>query len=277
MTQDWIKKPKYLSHYLVILNVIIFAIIFAVDQETSTLTLIDFGAKINYRILDGEYWRLLSAMFLHADLMHLMFNCVALLSIGPEIEMIFGKKKFLTIYFLSGLIASVGSFLFSNNISVGASGAIFGLIGANIFLFTYDREKYKAIYGNQILVLLVINIIYGIMNEKIDDVAHLAGFVGGFVVAWATGFNYMSKYNWKNKLAAVCVPILLIGGFYVGTIRYANDPDYYYMKGAFLLNDGNVLGAQQVFSNGLKHFPDHEEFKSMLDQIKQMQDILNKK
>lgn len=283
MIMENAKKPRYISHWIVGINAIVMVAMYYFDKslsfnlsaDLSVQTLVAFGAKINYKILDGEYFRLFTVMFLHADIMHFMFNAVALLAFGPETERIFGKGRFLAIYVLSGLFASVGSFLLTNNISVGASGAIFGLIGANIFLFTYDREKYKAVYGNQMLVLLAINIVYGFFNTKIDDVAHLVGFLGGFVVAWAVGFKYMSERSFKNNLAAVLVIPLVVGGFFAGLWRYGNDADYYYSKGAFLLNEGKVEESLQVFTAGAEKYPKVTQFNELIQQIEQMKKSLH--
>ena len=130
-------KRLTLTEILISINVAMFILTQIVDMATGD-GLLRLGAKVNALIGLGEYWRLLSAMFLHADLMHLIFNMMALYILGKDIERFFGKKKFLAIYFLSGLVGSAASYLLVENISVGASGAIFGLMGANLFL---DRKS----------------------------------------------------------------------------------------------------------------------------------------
>mgnify|MGYP000989394012 FL=1 len=98
--------------------------------SSNTNVLVFLGAKVNSLIAQGEYYRLVTCMFLHGGIVHLGFNMYALYSIGPLVENVFGRKKFILIYFISGILSSLMSYTFSSGISIGASGAIFGLLGA---------------------------------------------------------------------------------------------------------------------------------------------------
>lgn len=267
MVNENIKRKWSLSQILVIINVIIFGAMWLTDRSLSTQTLVNFGAKLSFRIVDGEWYRLITPMFLHVDLLHLLFNCTALLSFGTETEMIFGKKKFLIIYFVSGLCGSIGSFLYSPGVSAGASGAIFGLIGANLYLLTLNKELYKRVFGNSVLVILVINILYGITNPAIDDSAHIAGLIGGFLTTWSIGYMHQKVFSWRNHVARALLVVLVVGGTGLGYFMEKDSKDYFYYKGAFLINEGKIDEAKRVFTNGLSLYPDQEEFSEILDQI----------
>lgn len=149
--------------------------------------LVDMGAKVNEYIALGEWWRLLTAMFLHIGVLHLMFNLYALYAIGALVEGYFGHLRFAVIYLLGGLFGSLASYAFSSSISAGASGAIFAITGAaGVYFFRY-RDNFgsrgRAVLQNIILVL-VINLAFGLAGQGVDNWGHIGGLVGGAVLAW---------------------------------------------------------------------------------------------
>jgi len=146
-----------------------------------------FGAKVNEKIADGQVWRLFTAMFLHIGAIHLLFNLYALYILGPMVEGYFGHLRFLAIYLLAGLFGSVASYAFSPVPSAGASGAIFGLAGATTVYFLRYRDNFgargRAILQNM-LVVIGINLVFGLSVRGIDNWGHMGGLVGGALVAW---------------------------------------------------------------------------------------------
>lgn len=140
-----------------------------------------YGVKYNPLIIRGEYWRLLTPVFLHADFMHLFTNSFSLLIFGPVIERIFGTWKFVLLYLFTGITGNIASFIFSESMSLGASGAVLGIGGAMVFLWWRKRSMF---YTNKrkylILVFLAfLNVFYGFLRPGIDNYAHLGGFAGG--------------------------------------------------------------------------------------------------
>ena len=137
----------------------------------------------------GEWWRLFSAMFVHINVLHIAFNMFALMSFGPAIEHRYGKARFLSLYLISGLLGSAASITFNTEagIRAGASGAIFGILGAWIAFFFRHRSVAGARAQLQSLLFLVgINVFIGVASGgRIDNFAHLGGLVGGFVIASA--------------------------------------------------------------------------------------------
>lgn len=150
------------------------------------------GLKVNDLIISGQVWRLITPMFLHGSLLHIGFNMYALFALGPSLEGYYGHGRFLALYMLSGFAGNVVSFLFSANPSLGASTAIFGLIGAEaIFLYRnrglLGAQAQRAL-GN-VAIILVINLMIG-LSPGIDFWGHVGGLLGGTFFAWFAGPVY---------------------------------------------------------------------------------------
>jgi rhomboid protease GluP len=148
-----------------------------------------FGAKINPLIEGGELWRLFTPMFLHGSILHIGFNMYALLAIGAGLESRYGHGRFLALYLLSGFTGNVTSFLFSSAPSLGASTAIFGLLGAEAVFLYQNRRLFgpaaqRALVN--IVVIAVINLIIG-LSPGIDNWGHIGGLIGGTLFAWFAG------------------------------------------------------------------------------------------
>lgn len=146
-----------------------------------------YGARINEFIRAGELWRLLTPALLHGSLTHIFFNMYALLAFGTSLERYFGRGRFLTLYVLGAFAGNVTSFLFSDGYSVGASTAIFGLIGAEaVFLFR-NREllagHFRSAIGN-VLFIIAINLFLVGSLPGIDNWGHIGGLIGGLMFTW---------------------------------------------------------------------------------------------
>lgn len=151
--------------------------------------LVALGAKENGLIASGELWRLVAATFLHGNLVHIFFNGYALYALGPESERIYGTPRFLALYLLSGIGGSVVSYLFSPATSVGASGAIFGLMGA-LGLFFYLNRAVLGQAGRaqvqSIVAIGAINLLIGFSSPGvIDNFGHLGGLLAGLIAGFA--------------------------------------------------------------------------------------------
>ena len=143
------------------------------------------GMKSNSDILNGEVWRLFTAMFLHIGPTHLISNLIGLFMLGPIVEGHLGHWRFAAIYLIGGLFGSVASYAFSPALSAGASGAVFALLGATVLYFFRFRENFGA-RGREILqsmlVVLVMNLVLGGTVANVDNWGHIGGLLGGLLV-----------------------------------------------------------------------------------------------
>lgn len=172
------------TYILFFLNLAMFLVMTLVGGTTNTYVLIFFGAKVNTLIAAGEFWRLFTSMFIHIGFTHLLFNLYALFILGKFSEKIFGHGRFILIYLVSGLTGSLLSYLLGPELSAGASGAIFGLMGA-ILAFGWKKPAYwKTGLISNFAIVLVINLVLGFISTGIDNYAHFGGLVGGALIGF---------------------------------------------------------------------------------------------
>lgn len=187
------KRDKYmmLTNILIAINLLVFLISAWISKnifDIDIYTLIIMGAKVNSLIDKGQVWRLITCAFLHGGLIHIFFNMYALKILGPEIEYVYGKIKYLVIYLLSAIAASIFSYIFGpQSVSVGASGAIFGLFGAMLIFGIKHRKQMGKAYMMNILQVIFVNVIIGISSSNIDNAAHFGGLIVGALIALLLG------------------------------------------------------------------------------------------
>lgn len=207
------QQRPFWTYFIAAVNILLFLGALVVGQETALL----LGAKINQAILLGQWWRLLTAIFLHADLLHLGFNTYALLAFGPDVERVYGRFRFLAGYLTAGVAGSALSFLLNPYPSVGASGAIFGLIGMlGIYFYRYRHHMHsgKAALGN-IIFIVAYNLIYGLAVPRVDNWGHIGGLLGGLALGWFLVPLYVvvqPEPPWPPQLMEVWSPRRWIGG-----------------------------------------------------------------
>lgn len=162
----------------------------------------NYGIQVNFLVQIGEWWRIFTAMFLHAGFMHVLFNMFSLYLFGPELERIAGKVRFATIYLLSGIVGNVATFLLNNGgyASLGASGAIFGIFGAFGALVYYTRHTMPML-RKLILPIIIISVIMTFLQSNVNIYAHLGGLVTGFIL----GLIYLHPkkiLSWRKQKMA---------------------------------------------------------------------------
>jgi len=186
------KKQPIVTYLLIIINIVMFVLMYALGNgSTNTKTLIDFGALIK----DGEYFRIFTCAFLHIGIWHLLINMYSLYIIGSQVESFYGKIKFLIIYLVSAISGSLLSlaFLPIDGFSAGASGAIFGLLGAILYFGYHYRVYLGNVIKSQIIPIILINLSFGFINDHIDNAAHIGGLLGGLVCGMALGVSDKTK------------------------------------------------------------------------------------
>ncbi|MGJ7921365.1 rhomboid family intramembrane serine protease [Neobacillus sp. LXY-4] len=208
-------KPLFTYVFLVI-QIGILMIMEFMGGSTNSSTLIQFGAKFNPLILEGEWWRFFTPMFLHIGFLHLLMNSIALFYMGPLVERIFGSFRFVLIYLFAGFAGSVASFAFSPNLSAGASGAIFGCFGALLYFGVIYPKLFFRTMGMNILFVIGLNLVFGFSMNNIDNAGHIGGLIGGFLAAGVLHFPKAKKPVSQlmfTVMSSILVFILLQYGF----------------------------------------------------------------
>jgi rhomboid protease GluP len=192
-----IKDTPFITLGLIAINVILYVVtaylsyVYAKGSifNSDTNVLILLGAKVNDLITHGQYFRLISAMFLHGGIVHLTVNMYSLYAIGPMVEKVYGKVKFIIIYFFAGICASLLSYVYSPSISIGASGAIFGLLGAVLVFAIKSKDKTGSAFIRSILSVIIVNIFIGMTLPGIDNYGHIGGLMGGIIISFLISFK----------------------------------------------------------------------------------------
>jgi membrane associated rhomboid family serine protease len=185
-------------------------------------TLVRFGAKYGLLIAAGEWWRMVTPIFLHGSLLHIGMNSWVLYDLGPAVEGLYGRQRFLALYILTGIAGNLASYWWSpNGISIGASGALMGLIGAMITYGYRNRGRLGESVRNMYIRWAIYVLIFGFMFPMIDNAAHLGGLLAGMVLGWLVSdmpsVTSGSIYFWK-ALQFVLV-LLVIGSFLMVGLR----------------------------------------------------------
>lgn len=167
----------YVTYALIAINIAIFGLSFLTGIDTAAQ---EYGMYPPAIATNGEYFRLLTSAFLHGGILHILFNMYVLFALGPTLERILGHVRYTVLFLMAAIGGAVASYFFSDvmTVSVGASGAIFGLMGA--LVVAGRRLKYDI---SQVLILLGINVVIGFASPGVDWRAHLGGLVIGAVVA----------------------------------------------------------------------------------------------
>ncbi|QFT87349.1 Rhomboid protease GluP [Bacillus sp. THAF10] len=174
----------FIRLYPIITTIVaIHLVLWLVVQFSGTFYNLTIG--FNMLVWQGEYWRLVTPIFLHASLTHFLFNSLSLVLFGPAVERMLGKGKFIAFYLLGGIIANVATLLLRPEIylHLGASGAIFAIFGLYFYMVFLRPDLLDAANSQVILTILVIGLVMTFLNQNVNAVAHLFGFFGGTVLA----------------------------------------------------------------------------------------------
>ncbi len=183
-----IKSAPFITIGLIAVNVIVFVLSEIGGSSEDGRHMYEFGAMLTSAVAeDGEYWRLLTSMFLHFGFEHLASNMLVLFALGTTLEHGIGRLRLVLIYFVSGVGANILSQIWSMRageevLSAGASGAIFGLMGALVFAGLFAREWMGALSPARVALMLALSLFHGV-NEGVDNVAHIGGLFLGFLLA----------------------------------------------------------------------------------------------
>ena len=258
-----------MTYTLIAINVLVWLYMKIYLNHFSDIKLLDVGGLVHFNVVHGEWYRLITSMFLHFNFEHILMNMLSLFIFGKIVETIVGPYKMLGIYLISGLFGNFASLSFNiSTISVGASGAIFGLIGA-ILTMMYLSKTFNKKMIIQLLVVVLILIFVSLFMSNINLMAHLGGFIGGilitlilllvlFVLLQIRIFSIkeeniydklikdeMISYNYDDALSIV-----------EHTINKGYDDDEtYYLKGLITATKSSKAEAMADWERGLRSHP----------------------
>lgn len=201
-------KPRF-TYLLMMMNVVMFIVLEISGGSMNMETLIMYGAKYNPAILDGEWWRIFTSMFLHIGSLHLLMNMIAVYYLGTAVEKMYGSARFVWIYFIAGMIGGLTSFSFNTHVAAGASGALFGLFGALLYFGVIYKQLFFQTMGKSLMIILLINLALGYMVPQIDMGAHLGGLIGGFIAAAITSLPLKKTSTRMHQLLGLISVVLL--------------------------------------------------------------------
>ncbi len=220
---------------IILVNTIMFLITCWKSRDFGLLSsdlnvLIELGAKDSMLLAKGELWRLITPMFIHSGFIHFAFNNWALYVISYQMEFQLGSKLFLLLYLGSGLMGSIGSALRSLTVSVGASGALFGLLGFGFYLERVVQSRIHELTGNRPKAgaytgMVIANILFGFMIPQIDNAAHIGGLTFGvtFAYIWMRLIpnRLVPMRRKQGRIATVLLLVALALGAWIGTSRWS--------------------------------------------------------
>ncbi len=208
-------KFPMITYMLIAMNVIFYVVPLLFGQYGN---IIEQFCIHGPSIRAGQYYRLITGIFLHGNLLHLTFNCYALYVIGGQLESFLGKVKFLIIYLIGGLSGALFSMIFGGNYaSIGASGAIFGLMGSLVYFGYHYRVYLGNVIKSQIIPLIITNLLLGYLMSGIDNSAHIGGLIGGAIITVALGIKDKSS-TFEKINGWIITAIFLVFAIYMAFI-----------------------------------------------------------
>ena len=206
-----IRKPV-VTMAIIAINVLIFIAMYLFGNgSTDVATLLAFGANFGELVRAGQVYRLITSAFLHIGFIHLLVNCYSLYVIGPQLESFLGRWKYLAVYLLSAIAGNLLSISFGSSlqISAGASGAIFGLLGSLVYFGYHYRIYLGTVLRSQIIPIIVLNLLAGFLLSGIDNAAHIGGLIAGVFVTMALGVK--GKSSLQDRINGGIISVLFFG------------------------------------------------------------------
>jgi rhomboid protease GluP len=226
-------------------------------------SLLRWGALEGTKTFSGEYWRILTSMFLHVGILHLALNMYVFWFVGPLVERLFGSSKFSFVYFLAGAGGGLNTLLFTPlKVCAGASGAIFGIFGALLAFFQTHKQDFPPEMFKQkmrgLLTFLLINIAFGLLNPSIGTAAHLGGLVVGYLagIALVPKNPTDARWHWRDFLRLAVLVSACAGIFYFAKTGYLDfNGELSLVRAVTLMNSGKTRDALTVINRRIESEP----------------------
>ncbi|MEW4384095.1 rhomboid family intramembrane serine protease [Staphylococcus epidermidis] len=289
LTQNLVDKHMQrftpITYTLILINIVIWLCMILYLNRFSDVKLLEVGGLVQFNVVHGEWYRLISSMFLHFNFEHILMNMLSLFIFGKIVESIIGSWRMLIIYIISGLYGNFVSLSFNTTtISVGASGAIFGLIGS-IFVIMYLSKNFNKKMIGQLLIALVVLIVFSLFMSNINIMAHLGGFISGVLIT-LIGYYFKTQRSLFWSFLIVFLLIFIILQIRIFTISEDNiydklirdemikgnyseaknvvkqtlnnnyaDDETYYLSGLITATKSSQAEAVSEWERGLRKFP----------------------
>lgn len=220
-----LKRTSFVTYGILAITFFMYFVLSINGGSENTGTLIQYGAKVNELIYLGEWWRLITPIFLHIGFTHLVFNSLIIYFLGAEVEMIIGHFRYFILYFTSGILGNIASFALNNSVSAGASTAIFGIFASTLVLAKlYPYHTGIQLLSRNYLTLIILNVVFGLFSASTDNAGHIGGLVGGYLMMYAlssrNALNNPKKKRLIYAFAYVVVFILLLAIGYFKIQRF---------------------------------------------------------
>lgn len=216
---NYYKKQRYVgmlkdnwsvTNLFLVIQIIVYLLMTLMGGSENPYVLMAFGAKVNGLVALGQYWRLVTPIFIHIGIAHLVMNSLFLYYLGNEMERILGSGRFFVIYLLSGIMGNVCSFAFSNALSAGASTSLFGLFGVILYLaYKHSYVRSFDYLGKTYGPLIILNVIFGFLNSGVDNFGHIGGLLGGFLVTAIVSFHGDQNTKLVERILAVITYVIV--------------------------------------------------------------------
>ncbi|MBO0390209.1 rhomboid family intramembrane serine protease [Staphylococcus epidermidis] len=289
LTQNLVDKHMQrftpITYTLILINIVIWLCMILYLNRFSDVKLLEVGGLVHFNVVHGEWYRLISSMFLHFNFEHILMNMLSLFIFGKIVESIIGSWRMLIIYIISGLYGNFVSLSFNTTtISVGASGAIFGLIGS-IFVIMYLSKNFNKKMIGQLLIALFVLIVFSFFMSNINIMAHLGGFISGVLIT-LIGYYFKTQRSLFWSFLIVFLLIFIILQIRIFTISEDNiydklirdemikgnyseaknvvkqtlnnnyaDDETYYLSGLITATKSSQAEAVSEWERGLRKFP----------------------
>lgn len=289
LTQNLVDKHMQrftpITYTLILINIVIWLCMILYLNRFSDVKLLEVGGLVHFNVVHGEWYRLISSMFLHFNFEHILMNMLSLFIFGKIVESIIGSWRMLIIYIISGLYGNFVSLSFNTTtISVGASGAIFGLIGS-IFVIMYLSKNFNKKMIGQLLIALVVLIVFSLFMSNINIMAHFGGFISGVLIT-LIGYYFKTQRSLFWSFLIVFLLIFIILQIRIFTISEDNiydklirdemikgnyseaknvvkqtlnnnyaDDETYYLSGLITATKSSQAEAVSEWERGLRKFP----------------------
>lgn len=223
-----LRDIPYVTYGLLIITSVMYLLLSFNGGSENINTLITFGAKVNEYIYLGDWWRLISPIFLHIGLAHFAFNALIIYFLGSELEHFIGHFRFFLLYMSTGILGNIASFALNNSISAGASTAIFGMFASTIVLAKfYPYHTGIQQLSRNYITLIILNVVFGLLSSSIDNAGHIGGLIGGYIMMYViSSKNALNNSKKKRFIYALAYLILVFLLYYLGRSRverfYAN-------------------------------------------------------